>query len=1125
VEGLGINTEDIEMNNIRIYGNGGGMLPELAGAERVDDLLENTLKVIDNNNNNQFDEDDYILFFGESPNQWYWKQEEDYFEHKKHLYSDYNHYFLNFDIGIGKRITTASQISDHNTTANSFDALEFHEEDKFNEIGSGRNWFGDQMTEGASKSFNFTFPNLVKEEPVLLRTKAAGSTNAEGAQNIIRFWANNTQVEEYKFDYLSVSLESAIGRYKRSSNLIELDSDNLEIRVTHANPGGTDGRGFIDYIALNARRNLNMGSSALSQGQLVFRDKKSVGMGNTTRFNLTNVASGLTIWDVTDLSNVQKIDIQSENNIVVSTDILRKFIAFDGTSYFTPDVVGVVESQNLHAPDNPEMLIVVHPNFSTQAQSLADFHEMEDGMSVKVVDIFQVYNEFSSGNQDVSAIRDYVKMIYDRALVGEEIKHLLLFGDASYDYKNIKFSASNNTNFVPVYQSLNSGYSEGSSGSTSSSSTYCTDDYFALLDDNDGQNIGDATAKLDISLGRFPVQNTLEANAMVDKIKHYKTTKGNWLNNITFIADDGNSNLHVEHTESHTSLLSNIAYQYDIDKIYLDAFQQVEGQGGSRYPEVNKTLMDKIFTGTFIMNYVGHGKATGLSKEQILDIPMIQRMENKDKLPLLITATCTFSRFDDPQTTSAGEELLINPNGGAVSIVSTVRIVGANGNLKINDAFFKHAFFPMEDGKMPTLGEITRRAKNSLNSSANNFRKFSLLGDPALTLNYPNPIYDIVTTSVKNELLETENDTLKALSKVTISGKIVDEAGNRIENFNGTINPVLFDKALELYTLGNDRPSNYDEDIPENCPYGTSTEERDEISCPEPFALRQSTIFKGNASVINGEFQFTLVVPKDIAYKYGNGKLSYYAQCDWTDAAGWDTTIVVGGISDLVEEDQKGPEVRISLNDENFVFGGLTNEDPILLVNLSDENGINTVGTGIGHDLSAKMDEESEIQQQFILNNYYESTLDNFQEGKITYPLTNLDPGVHTLRIKAWDVFNNSGEGYTEFLVAESAEMALDNVLNYPNPFTDKTNFWFEHNRPGDILNVQIQVFTISGRLVKTIHDDFLAVGSRVQHLEWDGLDEFGNKIGKGVYVYQVKVRAASDNSVVNELQKLVLLK
>ncbi len=1126
LESLGVNTGDISMNNIRIYGNGGGMLPELAGAERVDDLLENAIQVIDNNNNNQFDEDDYILFFGESPNQWYWRQDNntDFFEHKKHVYSDYNHYFFNFDIGQGKRITTANQPNDYNTTANSFDALAFHEEDRFNEMGTGRNWLGDQMTEGASKPFSFSFPNLVKEEPVLIRTSAAGTTNDEGATNLIRFWANNTQFEEYNLGAVSVSLESSVGRYRAKSSLVELDSDNLEVRVTYSNPGGTDGKGFIGYISLNARRTLNLGNSALAQGQLIFRDRKSVGVDNITRFDIANPASGLIIWDVTNLNNVQTMSIL-DGSITAPTDILRKFIAFDGSNYLTPEAVGVIESQNLHASDNPDMLIITHPSFISQAQELADFHEMENNLSVKVVDIFQVYNEFASGNQDITAIRDYVKMIYDRASDGEEIQHLLLFGDASYDYKNIKFSASNNTNFIPIYQTFDSGYGEGSGGAATSSFTYCTDDYFALLDNTDGENIGSAAAKLDISIGRFPVRNTTEANAMVDKIKHYKTTKGNWLNNITFIADDGNSNLHVEHTESHSELLDSIVYQYNIDKIYLDAFQQVAGQGGGRYPEANKALMDKIFTGTFIMNYVGHGKATGLAKEQILDIPMIQSMENKDKLPLFITATCTFSRFDDPQTTSAGEELLINPNGGAVSIVSTVRIVGANGNKRINEAFFKQAFVPMEDGTMPTLGEITRRAKNSLGSSANNFRKFALLGDPALILNYPNRKYEIVTTSIKDEMLDIANDTVKALSKVTITGKIVDESGNIVEDFNGTISPILFDKDLELRTIGNDLPSTYDEDIPDDCPYGSSTDERDEVSCPYSFSLRQSTIFKGNASVNNGNFQFTFVVPKDISYKYGQGKLSYYAQCDWTDATGWDTTVVVGGIADLVETDNTGPEVKIFLNDENFVFGGLTNEDPILLVDLSDENGINTVGTGIGHDLTAKMDEENEQEQQFILNNYYESTLDNFQEGKITYPLTDLEPGLHTLRIKAWDVFNNSGEGYTEFLVAESAEMALDNILNYPNPFIDKTNFWFEHNRPGDILNVQIQVFTISGRLVKTIQDEFLAAGSRVQHLEWDGLDEFGNKIGKGVYVYQVKVRAASDNSVVNELQKLVLLK
>jgi len=1117
LESLDISLSSVNMNNIRIYGNGGGMLPELAGAERQDDLLENAIQVVDNNNNNAFDEDDYVLFFGESPNQWVWNQEELFFDHKLHLYSKENHYFLNFDIGAGKRIANATQPTNHTTTSNSFDGLSFHEQESFNKMGSGRRWVGDQMTAGGSKTFSFSFPNRVKDEPVRIASRVAATTETEGARNVFNLMANGVGLHIYDLGSVSGGLESAVGRYDVHVDLLNTTVDNVNLSIAYSNPGSNDGTGWVDYLALNARRNLDLSSGSLMSGQLVWRDQYSVGEGNITRFDVASPIGGLVIWDVTNLDNIQRMQLQ-EGHFTASTDILRKFVAFNGVNFFVPKVVGQINKQNLHETELVNMLIVSHPDFISQAQDLANFHESEDGLTVKVVNVFDVYNEFSSGNQDIAAIRDYVKLHYDR---GEELKYLLLFGDASYDYKNISY-VEGNSNFVPIYQTEHSGFSSESSSYASSTPSYCSDDFYGLLDDTDGTNIGEGAAKLDIGVGRFPVQTLSEAIAMVSKIKHYKTTRGNWLNNITFIADDGNSNLHMEHTESHSKLLGDSAQVYNIDKIYLDAFQQVAGQGGDRYPDVNKALEDKIFSGTFIMNYVGHGKATGLSKEQIIDIPMIQNMENKDKLPLFITATCTFSRFDDPEVNSAGEELLINPNGGAVSIVSTVRIVGAYGNKQINEAFLKEAFKPLEDGRMPTLGEIMTQAKNKLNGSATNFRKFVLLGDPALTLNYPE--HKVLTTSIKNETLNEENDTIEALSKITITGRIVDDSNQIIENFNGQITPILYDKSLDLSTLGNDRPSNYDTDNPDSCPSGSGNDERDEVSCPTEFGLRQSTIFKGNASVVEGEFQFTFIVPKDISYKYGKGKLSYYAESDWTDAAGWDTTIVVGGISDLVGEDTEGPDVEIFLNDENFVFGGLTGEDPILLVNLSDEHGINTVGTGIGHDLVAKMDEESE-QQQFVLNNYYESTLDNFQEGKISYPLTNLKPGLHTVRIKAWDVFNNSGEGYTEFLVAESAQMALQNVLNYPNPFTDQTSFWFEHNRVGDVLNVQIQVFTLSGRLVKTIQDEFVASGNRVSHLNWDGLDEFGNSIGKGVYVYQVKVRAASDNSVINELQKLVLLK
>lgn len=1124
LESLGISPSDINLSNLRVYGNGGGMLPERAGDERVDDLIENAIEVVDNNSNNQFDSGDFILFFAESPDQWYWEEGLDYFKHSKNIYSEHNHYFLNFDIGAGKRINSYNATTTHTDETNSFDALAFHEEEKVNIMGGGRVWYGNQMANGGSTTVEFDFPQIIKEEPARVAVELAATSLY--ATSYMTFSVNGSELQTFSLGLVGNRLESPGGKLEAQTFLVNPISDKIET-VTKFNNSSSDGKGWIDYITVNARRKLNFANSSLENGQLIFRDKRTVGENKITKFNLEN-ASNVQIWDVTDIESVQKMNI-SQESFVIETSKLRKFIAFNNQNFYQPEAIGLIEKQNLHAWEFPDMIIVTHPDFDVQANDLAEYRRTNNELEVKVVDIFDIYNEFSSGNQDLTAIRDYVKMYYDRAeTIEDQPKYLLLMGDASYDFKNISVPETNNTNKIPMYQSYSS---------VEKSYSYCSDDYLGMLDDNEGfkvhsseysrSGLNDASYTIDIAIGRFPVNDVGEAEAIIGKIKHYKSeaSKGEWWNTITFIGDDGNSNLHLKHAEEHSRNLK--AYpQYNVDKYYLDAFPQIPGPSGDSYPDVNKALLDRMFRGSLVMNYIGHGSENTMSSEGVLTKDIIKTLENKDKLPVFVTATCTFSRLDNPFSTSAGEWVMLNPKGGGVAIVSTVRVVGANGNKNINREFLKAAFNEY-NGRMPTLGESVMLSKNALGSNPVNFRKFVLLGDPAMTMNYPK--HNVVTTSIKNETLDETADTVKALSRLTITGEVVDASGKRLEDFNGTVTPVIYDKALALSTLGNDLPATYDPEDTDRCPGDSS--DSDEVSCPTKFDLQQNIIFKGNASVENGSFKFSFIVPKDISYNFGRGKLSYFAESGMETAAGYDTTIVIGGISDLVEVDNDGPQVEVFLNDENFVFGGLVQESAILLVKLEDENGINTVGTGIGHDVTAKLDEElenedieSEGERNFILNNYYNSVLDDFTKGSIEYPLADLEPGLHTIRVKAWDVFNNSGEGYTEFLVAESADLALQNVLNYPNPFTDKTNFWFEHNRAGDLLNVRIQVFTLSGRVVKTIQQDIAGAKSRVTELEWNGMDEFGNKIGKGVYIYQISV-TDSNNETVEEIQRLVLLK
>lgn len=1117
LEEMGLNIENALLSELRIYGNGGGMLPEQAGDERADDLLENSIEVVDQNGNNLMDNEDYVLFYAESPDVWEYQNEISGVAYlfNQHFYSNKNHYFLTFDKGTGKRIEKTASNANFDFETNQYDALRYYEEANENPLQSGREWFGSTLVPGQSENVDFVFPKIVAGSEIEIEAVCVGAYGENSSQFNISV-NNQLATSLYYTATPSGSLQDSevapYGIIKMAEFSIPAN-ENINLSFEYA-ANSSAPRGNIDYAVLRAKCALDFSGNTLENGILTFSNFETLGKG-IIKYNLTNVANNLRIWEIEANGIVSEKDISNNFFTGNNANSLQKFIAFDESAFVTPSFEKQISNQNLHALNFPEFVIVAHANFMDAANELADFHRTADNMEVLVVELEQVYNEFSSGNADISAIRNLMKMFYDRAKntdsAGKLPENLLLLGDASYDYKNIANLESENANFVPTYESPES---------LNRRTTYCSDDYFAFLDDNEGDNIlsGNSTVKMDIGVGRFPVKTAQEANDMVNKVKHYKTniSKGAWLNNLTFISDDGNGNLHFDQAELHASDLTASVPSYNIDKIHCDAYPQVSTSGGSTYPGVNTAINNKIFTGSFIMNYSGHGGEGGWADEQILTSDIIRSWQNIDKLPLFITATCSFTRYDRPKDVTAGEWLVLNPDGGAIALMTTVRLVYASQNRALNEAFLDAAF-DFSDGVL-SIGEIARRAKNSLSNSENS-RKFVLMGNPALKLNYPS--FEVETTEISRQVSETETvagiDTLRAMEQITISGAITDTAGVLISDFNGTISPVIYDKFETLTTLGNDPPLNWDGEG--NCP-GTSEKE---TSCPWDFDLQRSIIFKGNASVENGRFTFSFIVPKDIAYNFGKGKISYFALAeDGRMANGYDNSINIGGISDNAPDDTNGPNVSVFLNDESFVYGGLVNENPLLLIQLKDENGINTVGRGIGHDLTALLNDDQ--QNMLVLNNYYESTLDNFREGTASYPLENLPEGRHTIRIKAWDILNNSGEGYTEFVVAESEEFALSHVLNYPNPFTENTNFWFEHNRTGDALDVRVQIFTISGKLVKTLTSQIPSANTRVTELNWNGLDDYGNKLARGTYVYQLSVKS-SDGKTARKIEKLVILR
>ncbi|MBE0648543.1 MAG: type IX secretion system sortase PorU [Bacteroidales bacterium] len=1067
-----ISLSGVDARTIKVYGNGGGMLPEANNAPRIDDLRELSIQVI-GEEDGQFNQGDYILFYGESQNTWYYSSTEEQFRHRKNIYADYTYYFLTFGGSYGSRLipdqgTTASPTS----TITRFNDYAFYEKDDINLIKSGREWFdGEYFDVTLKRNYSFAFPDLDQTVPACITARvAARSTSGNSSFNLTVNGHSlfNTSISQVSGDFLAT-----YAREKIETGCLLLDRPSLDIQLTYNKPGSS-AIGYLNYLEVNVMRQLKMSGS-----QLRFRSVESAGAGRISEFKLTTQGQQVQVWDVTRPDSVLQIQTTfAGTNCIfkVPTDTLREFVAFDGSGFNRLDFVGRVENQDLHGAGIFDYVIVAFPSFVPEAERLAQFHQQKNGLSVLITTPQKVFNEFSSGAQDLSAIRDFMRMMYLRAASGEEPKYLLLFGDASFDYKNRE---ENNTNFVLAYQSPES---------LDPVDSYVTDDFFALLDDSEGQGTGGG---LDLGVGRLPVMSVQEATEAVNKILHYcsesDSVKNDWRNVLSFVADDGDGNLHLNQVEDLTQLIENQYAGYNIDKIYLDAYQQISTPGGQRCPEVNDAINKRVDKGAMIVNYTGHGGEVGWAHERVLEVADITAWTNFNNMPVFFTATCEFSRYDDPERVSAGEYVFLNPRGGGIALFTTTRPTFAGSNFALATNFYNVAFEKV-NGEYLRMGDLILLSKNSTSSSANT-RKFVLLGDPALKMAYPK--LNVVTTSISS-------DTLMALSEIVISGEVQHGDGTLASDFNGQLFPTVFDKPSEILTLGNDGDA------------------------PVEFKVQKNQIYKGKVKVSDGKFSFSFIVPKDIAYKYGTGKISYYARSAETDAAGFDTLIVVGGFDPLAVPDNQGPEITMYMNEVGFIPGGITSQNPVLLAYVTDESGINTVGNGIGHDITAILDEDSQNPQ--ILNDYYVADLDTYQSGWISYPFFNLPEGRHTIRLKVWDVFNNSSEAFISFIVHNTGVFVMDKLYNYPNPFQEKTTISFETNQTNMNVEVEIQIYTIYGKLIKTIRKTEFINGFRVQPVEWDGTADGGWKVSTGTYVYRASV-TLPDGSANMATSKLVVIR
>jgi hypothetical protein len=1062
-------------SNPKIFGNNAGQLSYYNDDPKPDDL--NEIGIYKNTGSDGiFNEGDYLLFFGQGTGRWKYDSPTGEYSFVRHNYSDTAYYFLSSGGTPAKKIPDALQPSSTpDNFSSSSDALYIYEQEIENLLKSGREWY-QPVSSLSTTNIDPGFTDILTDQKMKFRIRVLARAPVS---TTFRFYESTTIHQSIQVN--PVNMLDFTGTYAQitdSSGSVYPLSSSPVFSVSFNNNGEIGAKGWLDFVTLVCRKiNVYRGQTSF------YSDPNVAGAGHLTQFTFKSPGYNPVIWDISDPQNVRKIIYTKTGDDIVfreSTDSIRYFVFFNESNTIAPAFPkSTTDNQDLHGSDPADMIIVTHPLFFKYAQKLAAMHYANSGLLSLIVTPGQIYNEFSGGTPDISAIRNFIRMKYlEQKGTAHPLKYLLLFGDGSYENKTLP---PGNPNFIPTYQSQNSNIVV---------SSFTSDDYYGLLDNGEGE----ADGTEDIGIGRLPVNDTTQAGVVIRKITRYMSSsnKGDWKNTICITADDEDGNAHFYDAEGLSAMLTDSVPAFNIDKIYLDAFKQITTANGQTYPDVETAINNRINSGCLIFNYIGHGNETGLAHERVVKTDDINSWKNGSKLPLFITATCEFSRFDDgelnvitreiKEKTSAGEMVLLNENGGAIALMSTTRVVYSAPNYFLNREIYNFAFRLDAAGNPLSLGDIIRLAKNNSGSGSNK-RNFSLLGDPALRLAFP-WYGKVVTDSINHSTVTSSTDSLKAMSLMTISGHIEDYHGKLIDGFNGTVSPLIYDKASEISTLANDG--------------GLSAK----------FELRNNILFSGKTTASGGRFKFSFIVPRDIDYTYGNGKISYYANNSDMDMNGSFSDIVVGGFSSSTSADTSGPAIRLFMNDTLFRSGGITDENPNLLALITDSGGINTTGSGIGHDLTAYIDMDR--NNSIVLNSYFENDLDNYMKGKLLYNLYDLSKGNHSLTLKAWDNYNNSSEATIHFLVETGGKFILKNLLNYPNPLSFDTRFTAEQNRPDQELEVTITIYDLGGRAIRVINTRVFASGYMIPPIQWDGDVEGGQRAGRGIYPYRITVKTNS---------------
>lgn len=1141
---LGVNVAGIDPDHIKVYGNGGAPVPALNGAERIADLAQNQV-FVQGGGDGSFDSGDAVWFYANGPSGWQSAQLTDsylrpllgadgeprrYWQHYVHPFDTANYYFI--EIADDASLQYVRQDFPDDPAADLVEPVlgrHFVDLDEYlwgRDRGySGHTWVSRLILGAGSGRMlleDVGLPGLTGGD-IRYEARLIVASNPSAS---VSFNANGTTLHTVDFGTTSSHESAPIGRGGTAEFTQAVSAGqrlNLEMDLQDQ-VGGP--QAALDWLRVFYPQQLQGGSGMI-------RFHTPLAETGTFAFRLHGFTSAPFVLDITDAGAYVWLEAQEQGGAfqvqVAATDKdkPRELVAFAPSDVQAIDLTEAcpgdggcqVANQNLHGIQGyPDFVIITPELFKQQADELAAMRTAE-GLQVEVVNVDQIFNEFSGGLRDFRGIRDYVKFLYDRAPdEASRLRYVLFFGDGHFDFRNLD-PGTTFPNHIPPFETADSWNPETS---------YTTDDYFGLLDDNEGLwpftrydfdgQLDYLNERVDVGIGRFTVHTTDEAQVVIDKIKHYESPAsfGPWRNRYLFLADDGptgqsglqnDRDLHTQNTDVVATAIEDVAPDINQKKVYALSYTR-EFLNEWRIPKARQDLLKSINSGVLVVNFSGHGGERSLMQENLLTIDDARSLQNYDVLPIFITATCSFGRWDLGYEQTGAEEFLINPNGGAIALFTTVRTVYTSGNsttlnVGLNVALNRELFSRETAGQLPPrLGDALRRTKNHRVGYEGNNRKFNLLGDPTMRVGLPAQRAHI--THINDVPVEQSAGQLRALERISVRGEVRKADGTVDIDFNGTVVLAVYD-ALRNVPI----PPEMRRHMP--TPY---------------YRVREDLIWRGRAQVNGGRFTANFVVPKDIAYANKAGRISVYVSDESRHMQGFTENFIVGGVVPYGSDDTDGPDIQLFLGDDTFTGGQLTPPNPKVVARLYDESGINTVGAGVGHEMLLVLDENE--QEAVNVGDLYEADENSFQSGSVTFTFEEpLSTGPHTLTLKAWDVLNNSGRASLDFEVSNAENLVIRNVLNYPNPTTGPTRFVFEHNQfPGTMASMRIRIYTLSGRPVRTMEvEDLLPAGA--MQVEWDGLDDDYSRLSPGVYLYKVRVEipGLDGYQVAEAIEKLAVVR